>query len=202
MIEKIKAYIPTKVYDELPLVISKFGITTEARLSHFLGQCYHESGGFLATKENLNYSSEALLKVFPKYFDAKTALQYHRQPIKIASRVYANRMGNGDEASGDGYKHRGLGYIQLTGKDNQTKFFLAIGLQANTYPEIIAEKYPLLAAAWFWSVNGLNAIADKGVSHDIIVAVTKKINGGTIGLEDREIKTNIFWAKLCKDQVS
>ena len=171
---------------EIPSVSQKFGITTPLRLAHFLAQCSHESGDFKAVRENLNYSAEGLRKIFGKYFPTDAlAAQYARQPEKIANKVYANRMDNGDEASGDGWKFRGRGYIQLTGKHNYTKFGEAIGEDIPSNPDLVAEKYPLLSAAWFWSSNGLNALADKGASEAEVTTITKRVNGGTIGLEDR-----------------
>jgi putative chitinase len=164
--------------------LDKYEINTEKRVAGFLAQCGHESVDFTVLKENLNYGAKGLVATFKKYFpDEATALKYERQPEKIANRVYANRMSNGDEASGDGYKYRGRGAIQLTGKDNYTRFAAAIG---KTIEETIAHLETLEgaieSACWFWKTNGLNAIADK----DDIVAMTKKINGGTIGLEDRK----------------
>jgi putative chitinase len=182
-----------KLIEELPLVIEKFGMNTPQRLSHFLAQCAHESANFTAVKENLNYSSDALLKIFGKYFkDKATADKYARKPEMIANRVYANRMGNGDEASGDGFKFRGRGYIQLTGKDNYAAFdkFVDDDILAN--PDLVATKYPMLSAAFFFHKNNLNAISDKGVGKDDVVALTKRVNGGTHGLEDRLSKFDSF----------
>lgn len=164
--------------------LDKYEINTKNRVAGFLAQCGHESADFTVLKENLNYGAKGLVATFKKYFpDEATALKYERQPEKIANRVYANRMSNGDEASGDGYKYRGRGAIQLTGKDNYTRFAAAIG---KTIEETVAHLETLdgaiESACWFWKTNGLNAIADK----DDIVAMTKKINGGTIGLEDRK----------------
>jgi putative chitinase len=164
--------------------LDKYEINTKNRVAGFLAQCGHESVDFTVLKENLNYGAKGLVATFKKYFpDEATALKYERQPEKIANRVYANRMSNGDEASGDGYKYRGRGAIQLTGKDNYTRFAAAIG---KTIEETVAHLETIdgaiESACWFWKTNGLNAIADK----DDIVAMTKKINGGTIGLEDRK----------------
>jgi putative chitinase len=155
-------------------------------MAHFLGEASHESGGFKSTKENLNYSSEGLLKIFPKYFNATTSPSYARNPEKIANRVYANRMGNGDEKSGDGYKHRGFGYLQTTGKENQYAFADFIGDQAiKQTPELIATKYPLASAGFFFWKNKLWSICDKGIGDDVVTMVCKRVNGGTIGLQDR-----------------
>lgn len=185
-LSKLKGHIPDSVIGQIPDTMKTFKIHTPLRLAHFLAQCGHESAGFKAVNENLNYSKAALQSVFRKYFpDESTAAQYERKPEKIANKVYANRMDNGDEASGDGWKFRGRGYIQLTGKHNYTKFGQAIGQDIPSNPDLVAEKYPLLSAAWFWSSNGLNALADGGSSDEVVTKITKRVNGGTIGLEDR-----------------
>jgi putative chitinase len=185
MIEKLKGHIPDNVYKELPEVISRYEINTPLRLAHFLSQCYHESNHFTATVENLNYSEEGLLKTFPRYFDKVTVKSYARNPQKIASRVYANRMGNRDESSGDGYKFRGRGYIQLTGKENYILFGESIGVDLLINPDLVATKYPLLSAAWYWKKKGLNELADKGSVDTIVYDITKRVNGGTNGLKER-----------------
>ena len=124
--------------------------------------------------------------IFKKYFPTEAkALQYERKPEKIANLVYGSRMGNGDEASGDGYKFRGRGYIQLTGKNNYAAFGKAINEDITANPDLVSTKYPLLSAAWFWSSNSLNALADKGADDASVTAITKRVNGGTIGLPDR-----------------
>lgn len=189
--------IPASVVDEMPLVIEKFGINSPLRLSHFLSQCAHESGNFKFVRENLNYSADGLRKIFPKYFPTlEAANKYARQPEKIANKVYGSRMGNGDEASGDGFKFRGRGYIQLTGKDNYAAFdkFVDDDIMAN--PDLVATKYPLTSAAFFFHKNNLWDVCDKGHTHDIVVAVTKRVNGGTHGLEDRKDKFNVFHSTL------
>jgi putative chitinase len=185
-LDKLKGHIPDGVIAQIPETAAKFGINTPLRLAHFLAQCGHESGGFKAVTENLNYSKAALQTLFRKYFPTEgLAAQYERKPERIANLVYANRMSNGNEASGDGWKFRGRGYIQLTGRDNYTRFGKAIGEDVPSNPDIIATKYPLLSAAWFWSTNGLNGLADKGATDADVTAITKRVNGGTIGLEDR-----------------
>ena len=185
--------IPVPVMDEIMLVTEKFGITNSLRLSHFLSQCAHESGNFKLVRENLNYSADGLLKIFPKYFkDKATADAYARKPEKIANRVYANRMGNGDEASGDGFKYAGKGYIQLTGKDNYKQFSDFIGEDCVANPDLVATKYPLASAAFFFQKNKLWDICDKGATPEIVTAVTKRVNGGTHGLDDRLSKFNTF----------
>jgi len=182
----LKGHIPDAVIAMIPDTASKFGINTPLRLAHFLAQCGHESGGFRATQENLNYSAKGLNGIFRKYFPTEAAAAaYARQPAKIASKVYANRMGNGSEASGEGYKFRGRGYIQLTGKENYTAFGKAIGEDIISNPDVVASKYALLSAAWFFSKNGLHRMADEGASDQVVTKITKRVNGGTIGLPDR-----------------
>lgn len=170
--------------NEFSAVAEENGINTPLRAAHFLAQVAHESGWFKYNKENLNYSAKALRSVFGKYFPSmELAQQYERKPEKIANRVYANRMSNGDEASGDGWKFRGRGLIQLTGKDNYKSFSKDRGMDFVAEPEKVAEpKWALDSAAWFWSKRGLNAYADK----DDVLTVTKRINGGTNGLDHRK----------------
>jgi putative chitinase len=185
-LDKLKGHVPDKVIDQIPAVVEKFGINNPLRLSHFLSQCGHESGNFRLTQENLNYSAKGLVGIFKKYFPTEAvATQYQRNPQKIANRVYASRMGNGDEASGDGFKFRGRGYIQLTGKTNYSAFDKTVEDDITANPDLVATKYPLLSAAWFWSKNGLNTIADAGATDEVVTKATKKVNGGTIGLADR-----------------
>jgi len=185
-INKLKGHIPDAVIAMLPDTIAKFELNTPLRLAHFLAQAGHESGGFKAVNENLNYGAKGLLGIFKKYFptEAKAAL-YERKPEKIANLVYGGRMGNGDEATGDGYKFRGRGYIQLTGRDNYVAFSKAINEDLTMNPDLVATKYPLLSAAWFFHKNGLHKIADGGATDAVVTSVTKRVNGGTIGLEDR-----------------
>jgi putative chitinase len=186
MIDKLNGKLPQAVLNELPLVMDKFGISNPTRLAHFLSQVAHESGNFKFVNENLNYGAKGLLGIFKKYFPTEAlALAYERKPEKIANKVYASRMGNGDEASGEGYKFRGRGYIQLTGKDNYKAFSDFIGEDCVANPDLVATKYPLTSAAFFFHKNKLWDICDKGHSHDVVTAVTKRVNGGTIGLEDR-----------------
>jgi len=181
----LKGHIPDSVIAQIPDTAKKFGITTNLRLAHFLAQCGHESGGFKAVTENLNYSADGLVKIFGKYFNSTTAAGYARNPEKIASKVYGNRMGNGSEASKEGFKFRGRGYIQLTGKENYTKFGKFIGEDITSNPDLVATKYPLASAAFFFNSNKLWAICDKGADTATVTAVTKRVNGGTIGLADR-----------------
>jgi putative chitinase len=185
-LSKLKGHIPDAVIAMIPDTASKFGINTPLRLAHFLAQCGHESGGFRATQENLNYSAKGLMGIFKKYFpNASLAAQYERKPAKIAAKVYGGRMGNGNEASGEGYKFRGRGYIQLTGKENYTAFGKSIGEDILSNPDVVSSKYALLSAAWFFSKNGLHKMADSGASDAVVTQITKRVNGGTIGLPDR-----------------
>jgi len=196
-INKLKGHVPDAVIAQIPSVMSTFKIDTALRLSHFLAQCGHESAGFKAIQENLNYGAKGLLGIFKKYFPTEAkALQYERKPEKIANLVYGGRMGNGDEASGDGYKFRGRGYIQLTGKSNYTAFGKAINEDIAANPDLVATKYPLLSAAWFWSSNSLNTLADKGADDASVTAITKRVNGGTIGLPDRIKHFKEYYALL------
>lgn len=196
LVTKLQGKVPAQVLSELPMVFSRFRIDTPERLSHFLGQCSHESGEFKVVKENLNYSAEGLLKIFPKYFNAANVNNYARKPAAIANKVYSNRMGNGTEASGDGFKYSGKGFIQLTGRSNYSAFDAYVDDAIIENPDLVATKYPLLSAAWFWNTNKLNAIADKGVNADTILAITKRINGGTIGINHRTELTNKFYSIL------
>jgi putative chitinase len=185
-LDKLKGHIPDAVIAMIPDTAAKFQINTPLRLAHFLAQCGHESGGFRATQENLNYSAKGLMGIFKKYFPTEAiANQYQRNPQKIANKVYASRMGNGAEASGEGYKFRGRGYIQLTGKDNYTAFGKAIGEDICANPDKVASQYALLSAAWFFSKNNLHKMADGGATDQVVTSITKRVNGGTIGLADR-----------------
>lgn len=183
---KLSTAIPTSVILELPSVMDKFNIQTPLRLAHFLAQCGHESGDFKLFNENLNYSAQGLRGVFGKYFPTEAlAKQYERQPQKIANRVYANRMGNGDEASGEGFKFRGRGFIQLTGKSNYSAFAKFIGEDVVANPDLVATKYPLTSAGFFFDTNKLWALCDLGATEEAVTKVTKRVNGGTHGLADR-----------------
>jgi putative chitinase len=184
-LSKLKGHIPESVISQIPEVMEKFGITTPLRLSHFLAQCSHESGGFKAVQENLNYSADGLKKIFPKYFPGNLAESYARNPEKIASKVYGGRMGNGDETTKEGFKFRGRGYLQTTGKNNYAQFSKFIGEDFITNPDLVATKYPLASAAFFFDVNKLWSICDRGADEVTVTALTKRINGGTIGLSHR-----------------
>jgi putative chitinase len=195
-LDKLKGHVPDAVIAQIPDTAAKFNITNPLRLAHFLAQCGHESGGFRSTSENLNYSSKGLLGIFPRYFNAATAEQYARKPEAIASRVYGGRMGNGAEATKEGYKFRGRGYIQLTGKDNYTAFDKTVSDDILSNPDLVATKYPLMSAAWFFSKNNLWAICDKGADQGTVTLVTKRVNGGTIGLPDRIKHFNEYYNLL------
>lgn len=184
-LDKLKGHIPDAVLAQIPEIVNKFNCNTNLRLAHFLAQCGHESGGFKAVSENLNYSAKGLLGTFPKYFNSTTASQYERKPEMIASKVYGGRMGNGAESTKEGYKFRGRGYIQLTGKSNYTNFSKFIGEDTVSNPDLVANKYPLASAAFFFDSNKLWSICDKGSDDATVTAVTKRVNGGTLGLADR-----------------
>jgi putative chitinase len=195
-LNKLKGHIPDGVIAQIPDTSARFGITNNLRLAHFLSQCGHESGGFKAVRENLNYSAKGLVGIFKKYFSPTLAIAYERQPDKIANRVYAGRMGNGDENSGDGYKYRGRGYIQLTGKENYTRFDDTVPENIIADPDLVATKYPLASAAFFFNSNKLWAICDRGATPEVVTAVTKRVNGGTIGLADRNKHFNEYYNLL------
>ena len=196
-LEKLKGHIPDSVIAQIPSIETKFEINTPLRLAHFLAQCGHESGGFKVVKENLNYGAKGLRSIFGKYFPTDAlALAYERKPEKIANKVYANRMLNGDEASGDGFKFFGRGYIQLTGKENYTNFGKAIGIDLTATPDLVATQYPLLSAAWFFHKNGLHKLADAGATEAAVTSVTKRVNGGVIGLADRIKHFNEYYNLL------
>jgi putative chitinase len=186
--EQLKQLLPKNPYinqwhNALSQLLPDYEINTAKRIASFVAQCAHESGSFVFLTENLNYKAESLMKVFPKYFkDMATAKAYEKQPEKIANKIYADRMGNGNEASGDGWRYRGRGLIQLTGKTNYTWFAASLEIS----PEEAAEYTQTFegaaqSACWFWETNKLNQFADSGD----IVTMTKRINGGTIGLDDR-----------------
>jgi len=187
-LDQLKQLIPKNKHVEhwhsaLSQLLPDYGIDTEQRIAAFVAQCAHESGEFTMIKENLNYRWESLRRTFPKYFPTEElARQYAQKPEAIANKVYANRMGNGDEASGDGYRYSGRGLIQLTGKDNYFWFAESISISPEEASEYMATfEGASQSACWFWETNNLNQWAD----NDDILTLTKRINGGTIGLEDR-----------------
>jgi len=186
--QQLKEMIPKNPYvdqwyEAISEILPEYEITTPQRVAAFLAQCAHESGGFVFLKENLNYKAASLRRVFPKYFtDDAIAAQYAGKPEMIANRVYANRMGNGDEASGDGWRYCGRGLIQLTGKNNYTFFAGSLDIPVEEASEYLQTfEGAVQSACFFWEQNKLNQWADKGD----ILTLTKRINGGTIGLEDR-----------------
>jgi putative chitinase len=167
---------------------------TPIRAAHFFAQTSHETGGFKAFSENLNYSAQGLQGIFGKYFPGTLEESYARQPEKIANRVYADRMGNGAEASGDGWKFRGRGALQLTGKANYEAFAKYLGNnEVMENPDLVATKYSFESAMFFFERNKLWAICDQGINDAAILALTKRINGGTHGLEDRKAKTYKYY---------
>lgn len=190
-LEQLKQMVPGNPYIEhwyeaLSAILPDYDINTPQRIAAFIAQCAHESGGFRAIKENLNYRPASLRRLFPKYFPTDAlAEQYCAMPNKqeaIANRIYANRMGNGPEESGDGYRYCGRGLIQLTGKDNYTRYAQSLEISVEEAQEHLTTfEGCVQSAAWFWESNNLNQWADKGD----ILTLTKRINGGTIGLEDR-----------------
>ena len=191
-LEQLTQLVPGNPYIEdwheaLDQLLDDYGINTPQRVAHFIAQCAHESGGFKFIKENLNYSAKGLMGTFKKYFPTEDlALQYQRKPEKIANRVYANRMGNGDEASGDGWRYCGRGLIQLTGKDNYTFFAGSLGIPVEEAAEYLATfEGAAQSACFFWEQNNLNRFAD---ANDV-KGLTRAINGGYIGLEDRQSHT-------------
>lgn len=188
-INKFKAIIKnnpfaTEWYEALCLILPDYDINTVNRVAAFLAQTAHESGGYKAIKENLNYRAQTLCKVWPRYFPSMSiALQYEKKPEKIANRAYANRMGNGNEASGDGFKFCGRGLIQLTGKDNYTQYADSLEISVDEASEHLTTfEGCVQSACWFWEANNLNQYADNGD----ILTMTKRINGGTLGLADRQ----------------
>lgn len=185
--------------DALNATFERFSILTPRQQAAFIGQCGHESGNFRVLQENLNYRAATLLKLFPRTqrrvwgFTPEEAAEYERQPKKIANRIYGNRMGNRDEASGDGYRFRGRGCIQLTGSANYYHAGQALGVDFIMEPDLVATpQYAALTAGWFWDTQKLNNLAEAGNN----LALTKKINGGTIGLQDRIKHTNQALALL------
>jgi putative chitinase len=186
--DQLKKLIPrnkyvAQWYKALDEILPEYDITTPERVAAFIAQCAHESAEFTVLRENLNYRWESLRKTWPRHFpNDDIAKQYARQPERIANRAYANRMGNGDEASGDGWKFAGRGLIQLTGRENYSWFAASIEMQVDEVPEyLLTFEGAVQSACWFWDTNNLNALADK---RDI-ATLSRRINGGTIGMEDR-----------------
>lgn len=187
-LDQLKQLIPGNPYadhwhEALEILLPDYDINTPQRIAAFVAQCAHESGNFRVLKENLNYRAVTLRKIFPRYFpDDQIAAAFAGKPEAIANRVYANRMGNGDEASGDGFRYCGRGLIQLTGKNNYQAFADSLEMHVEDVPAYLATfEGAAQSACWFWETNNLNQWADRGD----ILTLTKRINGGTIGLEDR-----------------
>ena len=207
-IQNLEGHIPDNVIAMIPELMDKFEINTSLRLAHFLAQTCHESGNYKITQENLNYSdSDRIVKIFKSHFDQnkngvidpaelEKAKSMVKNPKELANFVYANRMGNGNEVSGDGYNYRGRGFIQLTGKDNYKAFSDAIGEDCVANPDLVATKYPLASAGWFFSVHKLNTVSDLGATKEIVAKITKTINGGEIGLDERLANFNKFYPLL------
>lgn len=197
-LDALKGHVPQAIIDQIPDTAARFGITTPLRLAHFLSQASHESGGFRAFSENLNYNAKGLCGIFRKYFPSVTiALQYERKPEKIANKVYASRMGNGNEASGEGWKYRGRGALQTTGKSNYQDFANFMQMpEIMTNPDLVATKYALASAAFFFKKNSLWGICDQGASDEVVTKLTKRINGGTIGLIERKKEFKHFYHLL------
>ena len=192
----LKGHIPDSVIAQIPDTAAKFGITTPLRLAHLLAQASHESGHFKAVTENLNYSADGLKKIFPKYFPGNLNESYARNPQKIANKVYSSRMGNGDEASGDGFRYRGRGFLQTTGKSNYADFNKIVEDDVLANPDLVATKYALASAAFFFQKNRLWAICDQGSTDQIVTLVSKRVNGGTIGLKERLSEFKKFYNLL------
>jgi putative chitinase len=194
-LDKLNGIIPDRVISEIPSVSMQFEINTPLRLAHFLAQCGHESGGFKHVVERLNYSAQGLANTWPRRFAVditqtpripnQLANTIQRNEEKIANVVYASRMGNGILTSGDGWKFRGRGYIQLTGKSNYIAFNRFVDDDVVVNPDLVATKYPLLSAAWFFNTNRIHILADSGASRANVEAVTRRVNGGLIGIDHR-----------------
>jgi putative chitinase len=190
--------VPAGVIDQIPDTAREFGITSNLRLAHFLAQCALESVNFTAIRENMNYSAQRLAQVFPKYFKGVDTNAYSHNPEKIGNRVYANRMGNGDEASGDGFNFRGRGYIQLTGKNNYTAFSQFVGEDCVANPDLVATKYPLASAAFFFKENNIWAKCDQGSDGATVDRVGAAVNGRNppLGADERRANFTKFWKAL------
>ncbi|MCK5898729.1 MAG: glycoside hydrolase family 19 protein [Methylococcales bacterium] len=195
-LEPLKACLPESVFNQIPACIEAFEINTALRLAHFLSQCDYESAGFSVTEENLNYSAIQLRRAFKKYFRRNLAKKYAHQPEKIGARVYAGRLGNGNEATGEGYLYRGRGYIQLRGKSNYKAFNDKVEEDMLAQPDLMAEKYALFSAAWYWNNTELNLIADEGAEKHIVKIITHKMNGGFSGTANRVQLFNKYYIAL------
>ena len=196
LIKKLEIKLPKSVYEYLINSKNISNITNKSRLAHFLSQVAHESGNFKLVYENLRYSAAGLLKIFPKYFPTQElANKYAMQPQMIGNKVYANRMGNGNEASGEGYLFRGRGYLQLTGKANYELLSQYVGENLVNNPDLVATKYPMDSALWFFDRNKLWELCDISTPESV-AAVTRRVNGGFNGLADRQAKFKSFMSWL------
>lgn len=193
--QKLIGHIPDKVLSKISNIKE---ITNDLRLAHFISQCQHESMGFTRVFENLNYSAQGLQNTFPKRFTYQESVKYAHDQQAIANRAYANRIGNGDEKSGDGWKYRGKGYIQLTGASNHDLFSKYIGVDCCENPDLVATDYPLESAAWFFTVNNIWSLCDKGHEIQNVSEVTRKINPAKAGFSDRLMKFNKIYGLLTK----
>jgi len=195
-LNNLSSSVPNNAFQYMVGVVNKYKITSPLRLAHFMAQIAHESGNFRFVTENLNYSEKGLLTTFRSHFNLSNVKQFARNPEKIANKVYANRIGNGNELSGDGFRFRGRGYLQLTGRANYQEFSKFIGEDCVANPDLVATKYPMDSAIWFFNKNRIWEICDLGSSRDIVVRVTRVVNGGINGLEDRVTKFNSFYNSL------
>jgi len=198
--QRLSPRVPKLVIDRFLEIQERFSINTDLRIAHFFAQTAHESANFTTTKENFNYSASRLLKVFPRHFNKDTAKLYGRDYIAIANKVYANRFGNTE--LGDGWKYRGRGYIMTTFKDNYAELDKLVPEDLLENPELVAGRYAMLSAGYFWHSRKLNVLADKGSDIATITRITSKINGGIIGLDDRIAKFNEFYDLLTKGQTA
>ena len=190
---QLKTILAPAIFQQLNAVLVTFDIINSLRAAHFLAQCHHESGNFRLTHENLNYSAARLREVFPKYFNFALSEQCDHKPADIANIVYSNRMGNGSSASGDGYRYRGRGYIQLTGRDNYKNLSSFIGDDVVSNPDLVESKYPMASAAYFFRSNRLWALCDAGATEQNVKNITRRVNGGTNGLARRIELFNMYY---------
>ncbi|MCK5728350.1 MAG: glycoside hydrolase family 19 protein [Methylococcales bacterium] len=193
-LEPLKTCLPEHVFNQIPACLETFEINTPLRLAHFLSQCDYESANFSVTEENLNYSVIQLKRRFKKYFRNNLAKKYAHQPEKIGARIYAGRIGNGSEATKEGAMYRGRGYIQLRGKSNYSAFNPKVDEDILIHPALVAEKYALFSAAWYWNSCELNTIADEGANKCVVKKVTHKMTGGFSEIIERVQIFNKYYA--------
>jgi putative chitinase len=194
LINKLHGHIPDDVSAQLTQ--TTFDDLTPLRLAHFLAQCDHESGGFKHVEENLNYSAKRIKEIFGSRIHQGEYDYYAYDDEKLANRAYADRLGNGNESSGDGWKYRGRGYIQITGKDNYNHAGFCLGRNFLENPDLVAQAYPLATAAWFFKYNDIWRVCDRGDTEQVVKEVTRRVNVGTIGLDDRIKLFNKYWRIL------